>query len=234
MHIENREDADIINLKTTEQMLIDLQDNFCISKLSTKLSEYCKPNKPGIYTTTSHNPVLVPNNKYYTREGLMTNKPITQEEFPSIVENVYNSDGTLAVSSFLMRDKSSLLSTKPKINQAIPNIVHLVINDYLKSMRYRDFDSEDLIYSLKHFIRQDKQDEIDSNFIDEIVVIIDPIILSIMDFVDEDIHHIYFVDLLNDQNLVIRKTVDFRIYEYTKLQYAEPEEINESSWSNFK
>ena len=225
------EDRDIISLKTTSLMVLDLRNEYCVSRLEKVIGKYMIPDPAGIYNHTSSEPILSYDKKYYTKEGLINNPstPIQSKEFVSLEEDIYNEEGVIIIPAALMKLKSKLLRNRPSINTCLVEIIRYLISQYLESPgNFNKSADDDDVEAIKQVIQFQYYDSITIDFIDECCVILDPIFILINNFVGEKRNHIYFVESTNT-TIIIKCTVDFRIYEWTCQKYYTLES-DENEW----
>lgn len=173
--------------------------------IDSKFKDYFKPIKKGLYikgTTKS----LIDNIDIYT---LLNNNKDTKIQELSIPENL--------ISKRLIAEKVKYLDTVPIVNPYVITYIKV----YLMKFLYR----REHPFTIKNIL-SDKGIDNYEYLHNEIEVILSNLTDQIYDFIGDDFYFIYNISIYNT-DLIIKKVVDYRIYEWTLNQEKDSYNENE-------
>jgi hypothetical protein len=175
----------------------------------------------GVYLKGSIKPLLDINKKYYFKskylneeEGLIkTYKDVLQSK-----DDIVNEDGNIVLTLDFIRTRKKFLTIKPDINITAVDIAINLVLTYLNNLcPYTRYVSKPNLYYL---IKPEYHNLIEDNVYEEAF---DSLLTNVYNFVNNDIWFIYF-HRVKGSTLIIEKTCDYRIYEWTKLMYESSKE----------
>jgi hypothetical protein len=130
-------------------------------------------------------------------------------DFMSETSHVYDKFGKLVIADYMMRNKERYLGNLPSLPSRSIVIIEMIIRDLVG--RTTEYGSkatyQQEIYNLLlpeyHFIQ-------DQNLLEDTIP---SVVQRVLNFIGEDTWHIYQIRR-NNGNVVLEKTIDYRIYEY--------------------
>lgn len=179
--------------------------------LDNKYGHCFKDPEPGIYFLNKVDPVIVPEQKVYTRAGLKKGTPLSVLE--NIKESIIDADGNTIIPAYIMERQRKFLSTEPNLPVRAIKLASIVVEEYVDSL---------LTYTTpQDFISRAKEHLIDEGFSlyenGYMEAACQRIISEVANFIGADIWNFYFFETRNT-DLIITKACDFRIYDWTLIQ----------------
>lgn len=208
-------------LRATSVLVIDAVEE--LQYLLFKYPDILIDNPKGIYQVGNISPILQEGQRYYTRSGLNSGKPITDIE--NVNEAVFDVNGHLLINDFVMARKRKFLSNESKISKAGLHAVYCFINKKIEDncaySRVRRYDDQFIQCFKPDYHDAIRQGEIDVD------LLFGTLNTRIQPFIEKDPWTIYFVKKISTLAL-LEKTVDFRIYDWTLQQEMRQAEENDS------
>lgn len=200
--------SDLLNPK--EVLVLNLLDY--ISELDIHYSSYFADPYPGIYIANKVEPVLLPNTVYYTDDGIrFTLEDFEIDKYTGSVTDEY---GNMLLSRYVMSMQKSFLSKTPTLPVFAIKIAHIyalsVVDDATPYVRDKTKTTEAIRYL--------KPGGYIYVYNGMFSIALDELLKTISEFINNDIWNIYFIKL-NNTDLIIEKSIDYRIYEWHKLKY---------------
>lgn len=182
-------------------------------------SKYLEPYTKGLYLRGNISPLLLEGNTYYKDFKVNKDGKINAVKFESLAEillcnnDVYDSRGEVIVTARDLFCNKKFIDTKPNIPVQLIKVGIAVVLEYLNSLnKYTNVNS--INYNLNRLVKSQHRDLIVKEYYQtEFNVLLD----IISDFVGKDSWHIYFYKVVGT-NLVISKTIDFRIYDWYRMK----------------
>lgn len=194
-------------LKPIATIIIDTA--IAASALYTGLGNLLVPNPEGIYVRSRDWPIVTPEMTLFDTKG----KRVNYSEIGELNEELRDIDGRTVFSSEIMKNKGMHLRLNGFYSVSAQALVRISIITQLKALcQYTAVSCNESPYD---YILPGYSHAWDEGWFD---VYTEEIMKSISDFVGEDVWNIYFIDKL-PQTLIIKKSVDNRIYEWTKDRY---------------
>ncbi len=195
-------------LRATQTLLVD-----AVQELQYVLNNYpgiLVDNPKGIYQVGSLFPVLKDGEHYYTRSGLKEGKPI--KDIDKVKEAVFDKNGQLLINDFAMKNKRQFLSNESSISKAGLHAVYCFINKKIEDncaySRFRRYEEQFMLCFKPEYQDAIRQGEID------IDLMFSGLSERVSNFIQDEPWTIYFTKKISTLVLV-EKTVDFRIYDWT-------------------
>lgn len=214
---EDIEDPESL-LKPEEVCVVSLKEP--AHSLHSALFEALQPNPEGIYIKGQLMPVVKPGQKLF---ALNSGKSFSYDQIAEIQDDVCDEDGNVLIKKELMLDKARLLNYggyyPVSALQLLKANVDLNLRRFCKFAVPFSNESTVLRYlkpGYKHILNEGYLDTYTNDIIEQL-----------HEFIVKDLWRIYFTKVKSD-NLFIEKSVDYRIYEWTKMQYEKlhPEHDN--------
>lgn len=182
--------------------------------LEHEYGSFLKPPPVGIYKLGDSKPILTPKTEAYKYiKETNTLVRLDYADLPLHNDTVYDKIGLVLVSSYLMRNKSLLLSTGPTIPVAgmrlIVDYFHLIIHNNLRWCNRTGYYEE---YLYRNNFLEEKFFEVD---LSNILTTVKDLVRESDAFIDFDYWNYYTVTS-NNTDLVINKCADYRICEWYK------------------
>ena len=201
---------DPMSLLTTEEILVvSLRDQ--AFHLHTQMGDKLKPNPEGIYVRGKLFPIIVPKDKLFL---LDSGKPIEYKDLNEVNEGVCDQQGKLLISKEIMKMKHKLLSYSGfypvSALQVLKANVDLNVRRYCRFAA--PFTNESVAVS---YLKPEYRDLLSSGFFDDYT---SEVLNQAFEFISKDTWRIYFTKVMAD-SLYIERSVDYRIYDWTKTQY---------------
>lgn len=206
----------ILNLETTSSLILGLSDSmYLVESLINKIGAVRNEFK-GIYLFNSSIPLIKQNTKYYSNFILLKD-PINQ--IPDLRSAVTDNENNIVIPEFVMLNQSKFLRSYPKHNlHALMLITKLIEEELARVCPFATNDDSKIdSETLEYYFNPRVNDIIESGNLEDIC---HPVISIMNEFICNDNYHIYFIKVDEDNaTLTINKTIDHRIYEWTKQQY---------------
>lgn len=198
-------------LRPEEVLVVSLKEPSLA--LHSVLNDKIYPNPPGIYVHGRLMPVITPNQTLFT---LSDGKQITYEDLPNINDDICDFEGKVLIKREIMLNKGRLLSYGGFYPIGALQLLKAAVNRYLQTFaRFAvPFSNE---HSAVRYLKPEYQHLLAEGFFD---TYINGIITEIHEFVIQDLWRMYFTKVKGD-DLYIEKTVDYRIYDWTRMQYEQ-------------
>lgn len=191
-----------------------------IEKLDRKYNKYFLPPEEGIYLLNRVEPIIKAGQKCYTAQGIKNNQPITN--LSDIENDVFDENGVIIIPAFLMKRKSKNLSNVPNLPVNAIKIAYLLIDEYIDSLLpytdARDWESLYKSYLTPEGIVLWKEGYLESA--------VSGLVNEIGRFISIDIWNYYFIELRNF-DMMVTKSCDFRIHDWTLIQEERREIIKQ-------
>jgi len=214
--------TDIISLsellRTNKEVIaIDILEVVLNSDISRYSDTLVSPDK-GIYLVGSLEPILRLGTVYYPEtKYLMSGHEITT--FANIFqlnEAIVDAGGKVIIGKNDLKTKQKYFKSKPTIPVIPIKVAIAVVIKYLNTLSSYTHVSN-FNYKLEEFIKPEYRELL---YTDEFSTIFEKLLDQVMVFVNKDNWHIYFYKV-KGTTLLIEKTIDFRIYEWYRLQHEE-------------
>ena len=183
------------------------------SLIEQQFGDFLKPAAEGIYKIGEVIPSMNLHGSYFS-EKILPNRdritiPITN--FDNTISHVVDSKGNLVIPEYMMRDKKRYLSTVPTVPARGIILVEMLVAEFIESVcRHTKH---------RHFKQKIDQQLLDNglflHYEGHLALLCESLINQIQQFIGNDVWHIYFTKRIQ-QDLYVEKTIDFRIYEWTK------------------
>lgn len=193
-------------LETTGLLILNIVDQ--AYKLDEDMHKYLIYPKLAVYHKNGIEPVLKPGCRYYTAKGLEDNEPI--EALNKIKENVYDESGNLVIPRYMMIEQRKWLTNKPKLPISAMKVIMISLENYITDTT--NFNDSCFDYRLSEVLNESGLKAYEHNEFDRYASVY---YNAIEEFIAADRSHLYFCEL-RSTDMVIRKTIDFRIYDWTK------------------
>lgn len=159
-----------------------------------------------------------PKEKYYTREGIRNNQHLLSLD--GVKEDVLNDRGSVVIpKEFMLASEKTLEIGGSKVTKMAPFIlasINGLFNTCLK--QHNQYNARSKYLSL---LSHEATDIIDNGDID---VVLEPLLNKVHSFIGYDIWNIYFVNIVGG-DVFVNKSHDFRIYEWTKQNELQAEDV---------
>ncbi len=193
----------------------------CITKCIVNANDYFLPPDNAIYRKTTNKPVLLANKHYY-KENTFT--PFSYSLFSSVDdletlelskgENIVDSDFNVVLTYIEYHNRKNLLYIEPTIN---PNIINYILYAI----------KEEVQYTLSYDSCVDKKcTDFLSNapveVLDKLDSVLEDVLEEVFNYIQMDTWRIYDI-YISYSDLFIKKLVDWRAYEWIKIQLEKKE-----------
>lgn len=193
-------------LETTGVLLLNIVDQ--AYKLDEDMHRYLIYPELAVYHKHGIEPILKPGKRYYTSKGLECDEPL--EKLDGLDENIYDELGNVVIPRYIVRYQSKWLTNRPKLPISAMKVIQLSIEEYISdTTTYNDVY---LDYRLSEVLNGPGMDAYQHKEFDKYV---STFFNAIEEFIAADRCHLYFCEL-RSADLLIRKTIDFRIYDWTR------------------
>lgn len=201
-------------LHTTQTLLVDAVEE--LQYLLYSYPDILLSNPKGVYQVGHLFPVLRDGEYYYTRKGLREGKPI--KDLDSINEAVFDGQGRMLINDFAMKHKRQFLSNESSLSKAGLHAIYCFTNKKIEDncaySRFHRYEEPFLSCFKPEYREAVRHGEIDVD------LMLGRLGERINDFIQSEPWTIYFVKKISTL-LLIEKTVDFRIYDWTLQKEAE-------------
>lgn len=213
-------------LRTSQVLVLPIFSTAAL--LEQQFGDFFQPPTEGIYKVGETQPCMFVNRLYHSEKllpgGSSIKSPITN--FDKTFSHVVDNDGNLIIPEYMMKDKKRFLSTYPTVPARGIMLVEMLVCSHIESM----------CIHTKHFHFKQKIDQqlLDSglylHYDGHLGKVCSSLFNQIDYFMENDLWHIYFTKRIQ-QDLYVEKTIDFRIYEWTKAN--DPVFQQKSDCSNY-
>jgi hypothetical protein len=214
--IKKHDNDKVLSLETTSSLILGLSDSMYLVEGLINLTGAIRNEFKGIYLFNSSTPLIKENTKYYANFVLLED-PINQ--IPDLRCAITDDENNVVIPEFVMLNQSKFLRGYPKHNlHALMLIIKLIEDELVRVCPFAINDESRVDPTIiDYYFNPRVQDIIASGKLEDIC---HPIISIMSEFIGNDNYHIYFVKVNEDEaTLTINKTIDHRIYEWTKQQY---------------
>lgn len=204
-------------LKPTEIMILSIYNQAVM--IESQFGEMLEPAKKGIYRIGEVRPCIDLTKTYYTQKtvvemGITVSRATQITDFNSVKDTVIDENGNIIIHSGIMANKNRYLSNTPTVPSRGILIIEFLVNIFIDSFsnrgKYSASHKNKILSMVKPEYRSIVEDGVLENLCESLFV-------QISNFIKNDVKHIYFVKLTGI-DLLIEKTIDFRIYEW-ELQH---------------
>lgn len=207
-------------LRTTQTLMVDAVQE--LQYLLNNYPEVLMDNPKGVYQVGHLFPVLKEGEYYYTRAGLKKGTPI--KDLDKVNEAVFDRNGLLLINDFAMKHKRQFLSNESSISKAGLHAVYCFINKKIEDncaySRFRRYEEQFLMCFKPEYHHAIRQGEIDVD------LMFGGLSERINSYIQNEPWTIYFVKKISTL-ILVEKTVDFRIYDWTLQKEAEQNKDSE-------
>lgn len=175
-----------------------------------------RPFQEGIYTVGSFQPLMLSSKQYFlhnVENGIVKKVPIV--DISKVNEAIYDQDGKIVVSAYVMQNKESLCSNTPMLPTRGANIILNLIK-YEIAVKSRWERSQGYRMALNNSFTHDSGEVLDELMLDSFC---ESLVDQVNSFIGKDNWSIYFTRLVG-VDICIEKTTDYRIHEWTIAQLA--------------
>lgn len=211
-------------LNPTEVLFLSIYNQAVI--IDREYSQFLEPPIEGIYKIGEIYPTIQLGHNYYeqnqTKAGITT---VLIKDFNTVTGNVLDEAGNLLLTSNMMRNKLNYLKNSPTVPSRALMIVHYLIQNYIDIRCAHSRRSSAANQVLRNILPQ-HQDIFYDNHLENIC---SSLLEQVIQFIKNDTWFIYFVKFTG-LDLVVQKTCDYRVYEWTMAQ----ERANEDKQDMFE
>jgi hypothetical protein len=177
--------------------------------------QFLQPVTEGIYRPGDTEPILRADRNYFTISYINGNvqyKPLS--DFKTCLDAVYDEYGKLLITEFAMIHKENFLTKEPTVPVKGLAMVELLVTNYLTSISQIPGFKKNLNHKIDNLLLEGYAY---LNYEGHLENICEPLLRMITTFVGNDTWYYYFIrKTMTD--LIIEKTIDYRIYEYHKRE----------------
>lgn len=205
-------------LKEVEKVLVvDLMQYTGL--LHKKYGECLVKPDDGIYMVGATEPIIKAGQVVYSESSFKTQTPL--KSLDDVVEGIVDGDGASIISPAFMRHRKKFLHTKPTLPIREIQIASIVADDYIDSMLPYS-PARETYAGLREHIKPEYHYLIEEGHIEAALT---KLISEVSCFVGSNIWNIYFFEL-NRTDLIIKRSVDFRVYDWTRKLEEEAFDLN--------
>ncbi len=182
-----------------------------IYPMADKFGHLFKDPEPGIYMLNNVDPVISAGMKVYTRKSREEDTAL--DNIDNIVDDIIDIDGRIIIPAPIMLKKRKYLSPTPSIPSRPLKVAKLIVEEYVDSMLahgnptdYETLAEEHLTEEGMVLFREGYFEATCSRLISEVAR-----------FIGSDTWNFYLFDL-NNTDLMITKSCDYRVYDWTLIQ----------------
>ncbi len=198
-------------LKTEEILTIPLGG--ASQRLCLLHGKDLEPNPEGIYIFNTLHPVLLPGQIGYLKNGKTVN---FTDILKYVDEDVFNENGILKIPGKVLQNKSKLINQSGFFPISALQLLKHNVDKNLQSFCPHSVPFTSAV-SYDRYLKKSAEDLIANGVCDSVLELEIP---EIHEFIYKDLWRIYFVKTKTN-NLFIEKSIDFRIYDWTKMKYEE-------------
>lgn len=173
-------------------------------------SPILKPNPKGIYTLNSLWPVIGESTKIFDKNG----RPLDYDRVEELKTSVFNENGKLLINEYILKNLPHTVNRHGfypiSALQLLKHIVDKAMRAYCQYASPFTNDS-----AVHNYITSESSDLLTSGQLENYVIDVNE---EIFNFVCDDRWNIYFTKVKRD-NLYIEKTIDYRIYDWTRIMH---------------
>lgn len=226
-------------IKENKQVIvIDLLDQVLGIEEVPYLTALLDP-EPGLYVVGDIEPILKKSENYYLRSKLVVapyngtamagmvfyDQSPKVEDYAAIAQikdDIVDENGRVVISHKDLRTKGKYFRQEPTLPAVAIKMAIVLVQNYLNSL-CRDTHVRFVSYSVESLV---KKEHMEMALSDEFIAAYSTLINKVMDFVDKDNWHIYYLKVKGTA-LIIEKTVDHRVLFYYEHMFAKQEETLE-------
>lgn len=163
--------------------------------------------QPGIYFVNQTEPILKPNQNYFTDSTYRSQTPITSLD--NVRENVLDENGLVVIPDYILKQQKKYLRPVPSIPVRSIEFLHRVAQQFIASnvvhqhCSYCERDLYDLVRPEFHYLVSDGTLEAGCRgLLDQLHY-----------FMNGDVWNLYYLSR-QGTDLCVEKSIDFRIYEW--------------------
>jgi len=188
-----------------------------------------KDPEEGIYLTGSMEPIFSKSNFYITKDKfnkpmLLANDILDLETILSATNDVYDISGNLIMTAEDIRKKSKYLRLAPTIPVIGVKMGVATVLKYLNSLCVYTHVSSSK-YNQESLVKEEALHLVNS---EEYDIAFESLLDRVAKFIGKDTWHIYFYKV-RGTNLIIQKTVDFRIYQWYQWKIEKEKKDDDDS-----
>jgi hypothetical protein len=193
-----------------------------IGNLRRKYSDCFMPPEPGLYVVGSTTPIIKAGQIVYSETSYKSMQPITSLD--EVNEAVVDSEGRVIIPAQFMRHKKKMLRTEPVFPVRALNVASIIAEDFIdSSLPYTEPDvSNTRVYE---HIKPEYHYLIDEGYIEGSL---QRLINDTSLFVNSKLWNIYFFEQ-HSTDLVIKQSVDYRVYDWTRKLENEAFDLTQDS-----
>jgi hypothetical protein len=202
-------------LNTTETMFIDLLEH-AYDIYSTDCEEALLPPEEGLYVKSDMVPIIAKNALYVDEDGNPFNP---YDDFPNNIRSVYAPNRDIIVTKQTLKKLARHITKEPTVPVIAMKICMAIAVHHLKS-RCPYFKGGHNHLNFNGLIKPECMELVESDRYSEQFLRIRN---SIDEFIGDDVNHIYFHKLVFGRTLKLDKVIDFRIYDWHRIQEEQHE-----------
>ena len=210
-------------LKTTQTCFLPVFNTAVI--LERQFGDVLVPPAIGIYKVGDIYPSIIPNKQYFSQKINKLNQCITIPitDFNKVNDTVVDEIGNVIIPRPMMLSKEIYLKNEPSVPARGLILVELLLKRYIESIspytKYSMYNSK----IMSNF----KQEGIELFLEGHIDKLCESLYAQVSSFIGNDIWFIYFIKYLGI-DIIIEKSIDWRIYEYYRMTNLDPNSKEES------
>lgn len=182
-----------------------------ISNINILLKDILPEGKEGLYLPNS-NKNLLPEDVYYSYNDKNIPLVLKPDEILNDPVDILDKNGNVYLKKTIISKYKNIFKTRPDVSSCILDIVEQYILSKIDEICYKtNLCVVDYLYN--------SVNESDIHIVEDILEVeLSQAIGDIYEFIGNDKWNIYFKKRVNDC-LVIEKSIDWRIYEWQKIEY---------------
>lgn len=207
---------DLNTLPVEELFTIDLET--IAVDLEIAIEEYIKPSPDGIYIKSKLEPIMVDGNEYYTK---VNDNYIPVEDINLLTSAVYNKEYKVIIPTTFIKNKTNFISNQSFLPYRGIKITEVILKDYINEILQYTSSNRNIVNKILCHLNIDVNDEL---LKENLLLKIDDVLLEtkhvIRKFISRHDWYIY-TPRLKDKVFKLEKNMDFRVYEWYRMQESE-------------